>query len=144
MQQLISAISAAQAGAQQLSAGMVELQAGTGQLGSGATELADAIGQVVEQVTSFEAVRGQILAAIDRTLTGLEDAQDPDALAARDSSTLCGSRLSPPSSRPMLRIACTSFGTVPASWRTSSPCRGTRTTTVYIQPLTAPPTLPPG
>ena len=85
VQLLIDAISAAQTGAQQLSAGMVELQAGTGQLGTGATELADAIGEIVGQVSGFEAVRGQILAAIDRTLTGLEDVQDADAIAARDS-----------------------------------------------------------
>lgn len=85
VQQLIDAIAAAQSGAQQLSAGMVELQAGTGQLGGGATQVADTIGQVVEQVTGFEAVRGQILAAIDRSLEGLKDAKDPDAVAARDS-----------------------------------------------------------
>ena len=84
-QQLIDAIAAAQTGSQQLSDGMVELQAGTGQLGAGATQLADSIGEVVNQVTGFEAVRGQVVAAIDRTLGELKDAKEPEVVQARES-----------------------------------------------------------
>lgn len=84
-QQLIDAIAAAQTGSQQLSDGMVELQAGTGQLGAGATQLADSIGEVVNQVTGFEAVRGQVVAAIDRTLEELKDAKEPEVVQARES-----------------------------------------------------------
>lgn len=84
-QQLIDALTAAQTGSQQLSDGMVQLQAGTGQLGAGATQLADSIGEVVGQVSGFEAVRGQVVAAIDRTLAELKDAKDPEAVQARES-----------------------------------------------------------
>lgn len=84
-QQLIDALTAAQTGSQQLSDGMVQLQAGTGQLGAGATQLADSIGEVVGQVAGFEAVRGQVVAAIDRTLAELKDAKDPEAVQARES-----------------------------------------------------------
>ncbi len=84
-QQLIDALTAAQSGSQQLSDGMVQLQAGTGQLGAGATQLADSIGEVVGQVSGFEAVRGQVVAAIDRTLAELKDAKDPEAVQARES-----------------------------------------------------------
>lgn len=82
--QLMEALNAAEAGAQQLSSGMVQLQAGTGQLANGSTQVADAVGEVVDQVAGFEAVRGQVVAAIDRTLESLAGAKEPEVVAARE------------------------------------------------------------
>lgn len=81
---LIDAIAQARGGAQELSAGMVQLQAGTGQLGNGATQLADSVGEIVAQVAGFEAVRGQVVAAIDRSLESTKNSKDPDVVASRE------------------------------------------------------------
>lgn len=81
---LADAIAQARAGAHELSGGMVELQAGTGQLGAGATQLADSVGEIVAQVAGFEAVRGQVVAAIDRSLESTKDSRDPDVVAMHD------------------------------------------------------------
>ncbi|MDO5512755.1 hypothetical protein, partial [Corynebacterium sp.] len=74
-------------GAQQLHQGLVELQAGVGQLGTGAGEVADGVGGAVDQVIGLGALRGQLLGAIDDTLAGMEGAEDPDVVEAREQLT---------------------------------------------------------
>lgn len=76
--ELADGISAAKDGADELSNGMIEIQAGTGQLADGATRLADNVGGAVDQVVGFDAIRGQVLSAIDDTLEGTRDSNDPD------------------------------------------------------------------
>ncbi|MDO5668480.1 MAG: hypothetical protein Q4G50_00590 [Corynebacterium sp.] len=71
-------------GAQQLHQGLVELQAGVGQLGTGAGEVADGVGGAVDQVIGLGALRGQLLAAIDDTTSGMEGVSDPDVVEARE------------------------------------------------------------
>ena len=71
-------------GAQQLHQGLVELQAGVGQLGAGAGEVADGVGGAVDQVIGLGALRGQLLGAIDDTVTGMEGVSDPDVVEARE------------------------------------------------------------
>ncbi|RNE49026.1 YhgE/Pip domain-containing protein [Corynebacterium alimapuense] len=68
--------SEAVSGAQLLSNGMVELQAGVGQLGTGAVEVADGVGTAVDQVVGFGAMRGQLIEAIDYSISELEAAED--------------------------------------------------------------------
>ncbi len=81
--ELADGISAAKDGADELSQGMIEIQAGTGQLADGATRLADNVGGAVDQVVGFDAIRGQVLAAIDDTLEGTRDSNDPDVKELR-------------------------------------------------------------
>jgi len=81
--ELADGISAAKDGADELSNGMIEIQAGTGQLADGATRLADNVGGAVDQVVGFDAIRGQVLSAIDDTLEGTRDSNDPDVKELR-------------------------------------------------------------
>ena len=70
-------------GAQQLHQGLVELQAGVGQLGTGANDIADGVGTAVDQVVGLGALQGQLLEAIDRTVAGIEGAEEPELVDAR-------------------------------------------------------------
>ncbi|WIM67927.1 hypothetical protein QP027_00555 [Corynebacterium breve] len=77
----------ARQGASDLAVGMNSLQGGMGELGSGANSVADGVGTAVDTVVGFEAIKGQIIAAIDRTLDGTNGATDQQVIDARDALT---------------------------------------------------------
>lgn len=84
IEELSTGLKEATTGANALSDGMVQLQAGVGQLGDGATQIANGVDLAVEPVIALNAARGQIVEAMNRALTELEDADDPRLVQARE------------------------------------------------------------